>query len=1091
MLLTIAAVLPFICYQVTTFANYYLALLALSTSTLLLLCPAAFSQDHSLKQEADSLYQQGYYPEATKAYQQLIQYWQVKNQLDSVHYYQYWQAKSYIQQYEYGPARQLLEGILAQTDTTTDNSLLSKVYHETGYTYLGESDIDQALRFSEKSIKTEQGRAEADTFQLAKYLEFRGFLMMQVGQYDEAEQGVKHAHRLRKQILDPTDKELGYSANTLYIVMDALGNLPAADTAIAEAWSILNQQLPEEHPHIAVIANNYSTHLLAMGEPQQAKNYLLTAIASNQSGKRYVPLVGNYVNLGMLYLNLGENKTAESYYRQAWEIADTLLAYPHYQRAYILDALGAVYYYEDRLAPADSIFRRSLAEKRDVYDEQSVEVAQSIFNLGLIAQKQQELSQAQTYFRQAERMRAQTLGSTHPKRADALFELGNIAWENEDTTQALKYWQDSRGIYEQGFGLAHYYTLENLLQLAQAFTTLYQRDSADYYLNQSWASASGQASDSLSFDSLSIQQYHPFVLDLINFQLREYLQKTTLSSNELNRLAGILTAVQVWLPTFQSLFNDAALWEGVADQIREVYQQGAVLAHRALAQADTDQTFWQNQLLNCIQASRGATIQAAFKDREAVKFAGVPDSTIALGNELKQQLQFALAREQNENEEDLSTQMNEQRQIILQRWQEYQQQLRTQYPQYYQARFESQSLDLQRLQQTLEEQAHSVLAYFYLDTALLAVQIDADGLTSHWLSVQSGGADSLQVYQNLLKTQQDNERQARLGYWLYQQLWEPLNLPTQLPIKVLADGPLRYFNLETLLTQPVTNAGNASDWPWLIRDYCLYYGHTLTEVIPDSSGEGVLGVAPGFTADLKDAYLEQLPQNQLPDSVFLTWLRTPWSQAFVERIEEEGWGASLIAQSATETKLLEQAPQASILHFGTHARLENDRPLYSFLALAPEPATEQDGYLYTYELYSEPLNAQLAVLTACETGLGRYRRGEGVLSLDHAFRYAGCPSVVYSLWSIDDQQSSAIAAKFYKNLKADMGVAQALRAAKLSFMDEAEGALQSPYYWGGLVLTGDNQKVKISSGKHIPWIIASGLTFLLLAGGLVFRRKRK
>jgi len=356
--------------------------------------------------------------------------------------------------------------------------------------------------------------------------------------------------------------------------------------------------------------------------------------------------------------------------------------------------------------------------------------------------------------------------------------------------------------------------------------------------------------------------------------------------------------------------------------------------------------------------------------------------------------------------------------------------------------------------------------------------------------VQPGWADSLHTYQNLLKTQQDDDRQAWLGYWLYQQLWQPLDLPTQLPVKVLADGPLHYFNLETLLTQPVSSTNGTSGWPWLVRDYCLYYGHTLTEIATASSDGGVLGIAPGFTADLKNDYLEKLPQNQSPDSVFLTWLRTPWSQAFVERIEEEGWGASLTAQSATEEKLLEQAPRASVLHFGTHARLENDRPLYSFLALAPEPTTEQDGYLYTYELYSEPLNAQLAVLTACETGLGRYRRGEGVLSLAHAFRYAGCPSVVYSLWSIDDQQSNAIAAKFYENLKADMSVAQALRAAKLSFMDEAKGALQSPYYWGGLVLTGDNQTVNIPSGENIPWIIASGLTLLLVAGGFVFWQKR-
>ncbi|MEM9829017.1 MAG: CHAT domain-containing tetratricopeptide repeat protein [Bacteroidota bacterium] len=1052
---------------------------------------SATSQSFSLKKEADSLYQQGNYAEAVTSYQRLVQYWQSLSNLDSIHYYQLWQARSNIQQYEYAPARQILESILTQTDTVSENYLLSQMYHELARTYQGSSNIAEALNFSERSITTELSQNQTDTFQLAKYYELRGILQMQSGQYEEAEQGVRYAHRLRKQILEPTDKELGYSANTLYIIMNALGNVAAADSAISETWNILNQNLPEEHPHIAVLANNYSTHLIELGKPQPAKDYLLKAIASNQSGERYFPLIGNYVNLGLLYLNLGENKTAESYYQQAWKIADTLIAYPNHQRAWVLDALGAVYYHQEQYPLADSIFQRSLSEKQEVFDEQNADIAQSIFSLGLVAYGQQQLSKAQTHFRQAENMRRKVLGEFSPKRGDALFELGNIAWEQQDADQALGYWRSARRIFQDGLGLPHDHTLESLIQLAEAFSTLRQPDSVDYYLNLAWASASQYTSPQIvNFDTLTLQQYHPIVLNLINFQLRELLA-TSLAADELNQAKNVLTAVQDWLPTFQSLFTDASLDQSVADQIQEVYQQGAVIAHRALSQNSPDSVFWKNQLLTCVQSSRGATIQAAFKDREAVKFAGVPDSTVAEGAELKQQLQFALAREQNDNEEDLSAQLSQQRQAILQRWQEYQQQLRQQYPQYYEARFTSQSLSAQQVQQRLQEQKHAVLAYFHLDTALLAVKIDAEGFSSHWLPMELGWQDSLQMYQQLLQNQRDIARQAQLGYFLYQQLWQPLNISAQLPVKILADGPLFYFNFETLLTQPVSSAESETTWHWLIRDYCLYYGHTVTEATSTATQGSILGIAPGFSQDLKTDYLQKLPQDQLPDSVFLGWLRTPWSLEFAERMQEEGWGSSLTAQQATEELLLEKAPQASILHFGTHARLENNRPLYSFLALAPEPTTEQDGYLYTYELYNQPLNAQLAMLTACETGLGRYRRGEGVLSLAHAFRYAGCPSVVYSLWSIDDQQSNTIATKFYEYLREDMTVAQALRAAKLSFMEEAQGSLQSPYYWGGLVLTGQDSTIEISSGGNFRWLVSVGLGMLLLVVGLIFWQKRK
>ena len=188
--------------------------------------------------------------------------------------------------------------------------------------------------------------------------------------------------------------------------------------------------------------------------------------------------------------------------------------------------------------------------------------------------------------------------------------------------------------------------------------------------------------------------------------------------------------------------------------------------------------------------------------------------------------------------------------------------------------------------------------------------------------------------------------------------------------------------------------------------------------------------------------------------MFTSWTRTPWSLQFVEGLAKRG--RALTQQTASESNFQRYAPNAGILHFGTHAKLEDTDPLLSFLALTPDPQNNEDGYLYAYELYNQPLNAQLAVLTACETGLGAYRQGEGVLSLAHAFRYAGCPSVVYSLWSIDDQQSNWLMDRFYELLWENFPVAEALRQAKLDYLDAHPDQLAAPFFWGGLVLTGDN-----------------------------------
>ena len=1049
----------------------------------------SWSQTSVNEQKADSLYQRGDFAAAARAYHQLAEQLREEGLYELVYEYRYWEAKSLIQQYEYARAREILNEILSTSEVTVGTGLLSKVYHEIGYTHMGEGNIEEGLKFSDESIAIEQGRTDVDTFQLAKYQEFNGFLRLQSGQYEEAEERVMQAHRLRQQILDPMDRELGYSANTLYIVLDALGKLQAADTVIGQAWRILKHHLPQEHPHIAVLANNYGTHLLDMGRPREARQYLLRAIASNEGGERYFPLIGNYVNLGLLHLNLYESQTAESYYQRAWEIADTLIAYPDYQRANVQDALGAAYYQQGLTDQAESWFQSAYAEKQELYERQSSEIAQSVYNLGLIAAERKDSLQALAYFQEAEQIRASVLGREHPKRADALFELGEMVWKNNQE-KALRYWKTAGKIYRNNYGLAHHHSLETLIRLAEAYATLRQPDSLQHYLQMAWRSAAGLTDEeqNLQFtDSLKLSLYHPVVLDLISFHLRTFTSEAAqMSDEEFEQAYRVLSTALEWLPDFQALFNDAALRESVSGQIQNVYQQAALLAHHAIGQAENIAQ-WQDMLLACVESSRGSAIRAAFRDREAIRFAGVPDSLTKQGNELQRKLQFVLARQQEDVEEEARQQLSLQQQSVLQDWQQYQQMLKAEYPEYYQSRYQNEPIRLKGLQRYLSAD-EKLLAYFDLDSALLAVSISEDAMMSNWLIMPLGWADSLNTYQHLLKNQQEADRQTRLGYFLYQHLWEPLELPEQSTVKVLPDGPLHYFNFETLLTDAVADQRENGKLPWLIRRHSVYYGHSLEQQIDVSARSvgNVLGIAPGFSKELKEQYLDALPHQQSPDSVFLNWLRTPWSLEFVNQLGEEGWGTALTETAATEQQFLRKVSNADILHFGTHARLENEQPLYSFLALTPEPTTGDDGYLHTYELYSQPLNAQLAVLTACETGLGAYRQGDGVLSLAHAFRYAGCPSVLYSLWSIDDQQTNKIISRFYDNLRADMSYAEALREAKLSYMDQSVGERQSPYYWAGLVLTGQNLSYPNSSSAYIYWIL--GLS-VVLASVLIFRRQ--
>ena len=142
------------------------------------------------------------------------------------------------------------------------------------------------------------------------------------------------------------------------------------------------------------------------------------------------------------------------------------------------------------------------------------------------------------------------------------------------------------------------------------------------------------------------------------------------------------------------------------------------------------------------------------------------------------------------------------------------------------------------------------------------------------------------------------------------------------------------------------------------------------------------------------------------DSVVLTWLSTRLTLELVKRFEQEGGGITLMEDQATKVNFLRLSTNAEMIQFATHAQVNDEQPLKSFLALNPQPKENDDGYLLASDLYGLNLNSKLVVLSACQTGLGQYQRGEGVLSLAHAFQYAGSPSMGYSLWSIADQQTN-------------------------------------------------------------------------------------
>jgi CHAT domain-containing protein/Tfp pilus assembly protein PilF len=226
----------------------------------------------------------------------------------------------------------------------------------------------------------------------------------------------------------------------------------------------------------------------------------------------------------------------------------------------------------------------------------------------------------------------------------------------------------------------------------------------------------------------------------------------------------------------------------------------------------------------------------------------------------------------------------------------------------------------------------------------------------------------------------------------------------------------------------------------------------------NSFGETPL-VAPAVDAELSDLKRAIRTMN-FADARF-GFVRLPFSRYEADGIIElapRGTGR-LKATDFSASRALAMSRQLSqyrILHFATHGLLNTERPELSGLvfSLLDQEGKPQDGFLRLHEIYNLQLNADLVVLSACETGLGKEIKGEGLIGLVRGFMYSGAPRVIASLWTVDDLATAELMKLFYQRMFKDgLPPGAALRAAQLEMSGQERWA--SPYFWAGFVLHGE------------------------------------
>lgn len=403
------------------------------------------------------------------------------------------------------------------------------------------------------------------------------------------------------------------------------------------------------------------------------------------------------------------------------------------------------------------------------------------------------------------------------------------------------------------------------------------------------------------------------------------------------------------------------------------------------------------------------------------------------------------------------------------------------YNKYYMLKYESASITAEEVKQLIPSSGRMILQYYVGSDKIYIAAITRKKIiiksTPRNENLDKNLIGLINQINNKEITEIENDSSIYLDFirysrYLYTHLLDPVLTGIQSGIKeitIIPDGFLSYLPFEILLTKdPDEKIPDYSLLPYLIKNYRITYDHSASLIFStDKNHKKIkrkyLGFAPEYASMVN---LSRLTSNR--DEI--------------EACRKIWRGNSYIGDQATEMNFRSSSSGYSIVHLAAHTVLNDENPQASCLVFTGSDAVGGEGMLYIHELYNLDLHAQLMILSACETGIGQIKRGEGIISLARAFRYAGCHNILMSLWKVNDKTTKEIMVLFNKNLRKGMPKDKALQHAKLKYLQGSHNL--HPAFWASMILIGDQKPIAGGIGYKV--ILPA---FILLIVVFLFRKK--
>jgi CHAT domain-containing protein len=855
----------------------------------------------------------------------------------------------------------------------------------------------------------------------------------------------------------------------------------------------------------------------------------------------------SYLNMGAINAMFWRKEDALIYYDSARVLIESIYGDKHSAYATLLINMGVIYFNARDLKRAEDFYKQALVILSGI--PQSSDVLNSLAavnnNLGLLSEHTGDYEKALVYYDEAIRIREKydSKNLTMPMRnkADCLRKLGRFREAEQIHLDNIRLTAQNQGPGHYSLGLVYIsygFLLENGFQQFERALTVYSKAFEIFRLNfdekhpyisnlhlnigklHLAANNPGAAAESIQKALIALvpdfndsnPQSNPALAEvtiMVEFleTLKEKGKAFEMISARNNEAWPLIISMNTFELATESIDHMRMGYQSEESKLFLSENQNAIF-HDAirvcykLYQITEDDKYLEKALYFA-EKNKAANLLASIREIGAREFGRIPAPLIEKEVDLKRQKAVYteyVYEEYRKIEPDLEKVSLWQQNLfsLNQEYAELIQILEKNYPDYFRLKYNTSVSGVNEIRKSLGRNdalieyslSDSVIYIFYITRTSLKVfeQEISDEFRENIDNIleifenkrfSSGATNDFRVFTNS-------------SYQLYNILIKPLeNLLEGRNLIIIPDGILSYLPFELLISElPAHPSPAYSSLPFLLKKHPVSYAHSATllnEYAATSAKRGgrLMAFAPKYESNG-----EPIPDILNSRSRYRDNLKPlPASRVEVKNILSLAGGKLWIDEEATEKNFKQNAPDYKILHLAMHTLIDDLNPMFSKLVFTQDKDSIEDGLLNTFEIYNLSLKASMAVLSSCKSGWGKFQTGEGVLSLARGFLYAGVPSIVMTLWEIEDQSSADVMTLFYKHLKKGKRKDEALRLAKLEFLSNADMLKSHPYFWGGYVAIGDTSPVFYNRNLLIG---LSGVFIIIafLAFSFYSRRKR-